>query len=93
MTTARCSATGVKAICRRIGSWSIADAVLDHPAVGAQQLTGDDGKPYLTPLALALQSDIGAPPRRPCRSRQTGGGRSRTPRGRRGICRVADNHR
>ncbi|MGW1101961.1 hypothetical protein [Streptomyces sp. NPDC002540] len=39
MTTARCSATGVKVICRCISSWSIAGAVLDHPAVGAQQLT------------------------------------------------------
>ncbi|MFB6940594.1 hypothetical protein ACFWGL_14380 [Streptomyces sp. NPDC060286] len=93
MTTARRSATGVKAIRRCISSWSIAGAVLDHPAVGTRQLAGDDGKPYLTPLALDLQSDIGAPPRRPRRSRQTGGGRSRTPRGRRGIFIVADNHR
>ncbi|MFB6991655.1 hypothetical protein [Streptomyces sp. NPDC056304] len=93
MTTARCSATRVKAICRRVGSWPIAGAVLDHPAVGAERLTGDGGKPYLTPLALDLQSDIGAPPRRPRRSRQTRGGRSRTSRGRRDIGRAAGNHR
>ncbi|WP_186785318.1 hypothetical protein [Streptomyces misionensis] len=55
-----------------LGQIGNADASLDHPReLGAlwlktrtwQQLTGDGGKPYLTPMVLNPPEDADAPPR------------------------------